>query len=115
MLINVIVHRNLYPLTHFQKVTCLRGIILPHRDVIPKNQEIKHPIQFKESVKKLPSIFTIYHNEKIKLINGVFHRKSTFLYILSKMKALRGIILPETCNISLNDSIVSVVPTNTLY
>ena len=78
-----------------------RGIILPPRDVISQNQSINRLIQFKQSVKKIPSNFPIYPGKKISLNTYVFHRKSTFLYILSKMKALRGIILPETCNISL--------------
>ena len=112
MVINVIVHRNLYPLTHFKEVPCLNGIILPSRGVIPKKQGIKSSIQFKESLKKLPSNFPIYHNKNLRLINVVFHRKSTFLYILSKMKALRGIILPENYYISLNDSSRSAFPFN---
>ena len=94
MVINVIVHRNLYPLTDFEEVPCLNGIILPFIDAIPKKQWIKSSIQFKESLKKLPSNFPIYLNKNLRLINVVFHRKITFLYILSKMKALRGIILP---------------------
>ena len=112
MVINVIVHRYLYPLTHFKEVPCLNGIILPSRDVIPKKQSIKRLIQFKESQKKLPSNFPIYRNKNLKLINVVFHKKSTFLYILSKMKALRGIILPETYSISLNDGSGSAFPFN---
>ena len=112
MMINVIVHRNLYPLTDFKEVPCLNGIILPFRDAIPKKQGIKSSIQFKESLKKLPSNFPIYHNKNLRLINVVFHRKITFLYILSKMKALRGIILPENYYISLNDSSRSVFPFN---
>ena len=110
MLINVIVHRNLYPLTHFQKVTCLRGIILPPRDVISQNQSINRLIRFKESLKKLPSNFPLYPGQKIRLNTYVFHKKSIFLYILSKMKACSGIILPETYLMSLNDSSGSAFP-----
>ena len=110
MVINVIVHRNLYPLTDFEEVPCLNGIILPFIDAIPKKQWIKSSIQFKESLKKLPSNFPIYLNKNLRLINVVFHRKITFLYILSKMKALRGIILPENYYISLNDSSRSAFP-----
>ena len=97
---------------YFKRVSCLRGIILPFRGVIPQKQSINRLIQFKESLKKLPSNFSLYPGKKISLNTYVFHRKSTFLYILSKMKALRGIILPETCNISLNDSIGSPFPFN---
>ena len=89
---------------YFQKVTCLRGIILPPRDVISQNQSINRLIQFKESVKKLLSNFPLYTKKKIRLNTYVFHRKSTFLYILSKMKACSGIILPETSFTSLNDT-----------
>ena len=79
---------------YFKRITCLRSIILPSRDVIPQNQSINRLIQVKESLKKIPSNFPIYHGKKIRLINVVFHRKSTFLYILSKMKVLRGRIIP---------------------
>lgn len=95
---------------YFQKVTCLRGIILPPRDVISQNQSINRLIQFKESVKKLLSNFPLYTKKKIRLNTYVFHRKSTFLYILSKMKACSGIILPETYPMSLNDSSGSAFP-----
>ena len=104
--------RNKDSILYFKRVTCLRGIILPPRDVIPQNQSINRLIQFKKSLKKMPSNFLIYPGKKISLNTYVFHRKSTFLYILLKMKALRGIILPETYFISLNDSIGSPFPFN---
>jgi hypothetical protein len=95
---------------YFKRVTCLMGIILPPRDFIPQNQSINRLIRFKESLKKLPSNFPLYPGQKIRLNTYVFHKKSIFLYILSKMKALRGIILPKTYNMSLNDSIGSAFP-----
>ena len=92
-------HRKNDSTLYFKRVTYLRGIILPPRDVIPKKQSIKRSFQFKEFLKKLSSNFPIYPGKKISLYTYVFHRKSTFLYILFKMKAFRGIILPETHSI----------------
>ena len=42
----------------------------------------------------------------------MFSIEKVLFFILSKMKALRGIILPETYFISLNDSIGSPFPFN---
>ena len=103
MLSNVIPHSNLSSLTGVERTTSLNGIILPFRDVINENHGIKPLIQIKESLKKSSSNFTLHANKNLMLINGVSHRKNIFLYILSKMKALSGIILPETSFTSLND------------
>ena len=103
MLSNVIPHSNLSSLTCFERTTSLNGIILPFRDVINENYSIKPLIQIKESLKKSSSNFTFHASKNLMLINGVLHRKNTFLYILFKMKALSGIILPETSFTSLND------------
>ena len=103
MLSNVIPHSNLSSLTGFERTTSLNGIILPFRYVTNENHGINPLIQIKESLKKSSSNFTFHTNKNLMLINGVPHRKNTFLYILSKMKALSGIILPETSFTSLND------------
>ena len=103
MLSNVVLYNNLSSLTGLEVATSLNGIVLPLGDVINENYSIKPLIQIKESLKKLSSNFTLHANKNFMLINGVPHRKNTFLYILSKMKALSGIILPETSFTSLND------------
>ena len=103
MLSNVVLYNNLSSLTGLEVATSLNGIVLPLGDVINENYSIKPLIQIKESLKKLSSNFTLHANKNLMLINGVPHRKNTFLYILFKMKALSGIILPETSFTSLND------------
>ena len=103
MLSNVVLYNNLSSLTGLEVATSLNGIVLPLGDVINENYSIKPLIQIKESLKKLSSNFTLHANKNLMLINGVSHRKNIFLYILSKMKALSGIILPETSFTSLND------------
>ena len=103
MLSNVVLYNNLSSLTGLEVATSLNGIVLPLGDVINENYSIKPIIQIKESMKKSSSNFTLHANKNLMLINGVSHRKDTFLYILFKMKALSGIILPETSFTSLND------------
>ncbi len=103
MLSNVVLYNNLSSLTGLEVATSLNGIVLPLGDVINENYSIKPIIQIKESMKKSSSNFTLHANKNLMLINGVSHRKNIFLYILSKMKALSGIILPETSFTSLND------------
>ena len=103
MLSNVVLYNNLSSLTGLEVATSLNGIVLPLGDVINENYSIKPLIQIKESLKKSSSNFTFHASKNLMLINGVLHRKNTFLYILFKMKALSGIILPETSFTSLND------------
>ena len=98
-----IFNRNNGSTLYFKMVTSLNGIILPFSDVIHKYQRTNRLIQFKQSMKKLSSKFTPYLEKKIRLYTYILNRKDTFLYILSKMKALSGIILPETSFTSLND------------
>ena len=75
------------------------GIILFQGYLIIKKHALK---QFKESIKKLSSIFYIHANQKIILIYYNLREKNHFLYILFKIKALKGIIMPKTSLISKN-------------
>ncbi|KPV47088.1 hypothetical protein SE19_02550 [Acidiplasma aeolicum] len=85
-----------------EKSTLTNSIITHQGHIINKKQILKHPKQFKESIKKLSSIFYIHANQKIMLIYYNLREKNHFLYILFKIKALKGIIMPKTSLISKN-------------
>ena len=56
--------------------------------------------------------FSFYPGKKISLYTYVFHRKNDSTLYFKRVTYLRGIILPETYYISLNDSIGGPFPFN---
>ena len=85
-----------------QNITPLMALIISSRYVINKNHILKHLSKFKKSIQKLLSKIAFNVGKKTKMIYYVFNQKDNFLYILFKMKALNGIIMPETYFMFLN-------------
>ena len=97
MMINVIVHRNLYPLTHFKEIIWLKGIITPSRYVIIKNHVLWQLNQFKKAVEMSSSSFGFQVIKNLNLINVIFRMKLSSLTNFENASYLNGIIIPETC------------------
>ncbi len=77
----------------------IKGIIITLIDIINKNHILK---QFKKSIGRSLYNFGLNVDKKIMSIYYVFNQKDNFLYILFKMKALNGIIMPKAYFMFLN-------------
>ncbi|KQB34876.1 hypothetical protein [Acidiplasma cupricumulans] len=102
MMIYCIFNKNNGFIIDSEKLISINGIITHQGHIINKKQILKHPKQFKDSIKKLSSIFYIHANQKIMLIYYNLRQKNHFLYILFKINALKGIIIPKTSFASKN-------------
>ncbi len=80
----------------------IKGTIITLMDAIIKKHILKHLKQFKKSIQKLLSKIAFNVDKKIMLYPYVFNQKDNFLYILFKMKALNGIIMPKAYFMFLN-------------
>lgn len=92
----------------FLDITPLMDIIIPSGHIIIKKCILKHLNQFKKPIRKLSSNFCFYGSKKIRSIYYIFNQKMHFLYILLKMKTLKGIILPKTYLMFKNDMLQDV-------